>query len=222
MPAFAKKQDEHLTLRAAVLQITRVTVLFAAPFAAIAAVCGKTILGIVFTEEYSDVAIPFGILCLYILVLMQGTTLTVVFLGIGKPSKHRAFVGFRAILIALLIYPATKLYGLTGTAVVLLVCNFCALFIQLFVMRGAIGLAVTNYLFAWLPGLGSAVPGVVVALTLRYLVPERVFLHLASGIVAVVVAYFGIPKSFKLSAQGIRFTGTTVGGIKDEPTENIE
>jgi len=224
--AFSKKQDDHRTLCTAVLRMTEYTVLLVAPFAAVAVVCSKKILSMVFTEAYSGVAMPFGILCFYILILIQGVVLTTVFLSIGKPGKHRAFVGLRAVLIVLFIVPATKHYGLSGTAAVLLASNFCALYIQLLVIRETVGLKITDYLFACLPGLVFSVPAVGAVWLVRHLAPEKAVLHLVVGILtacmAVVLAYFVIPKNSKLSVHRIRFGQTAAHDMKDDPTKNVK
>jgi O-antigen/teichoic acid export membrane protein len=153
LPAFAEKQDDKKALCKVILKITGVTALFGIPSATLAAICGRTILSVVYPPKYSAVAIPFGLLCFYILFLIQATTLGTVLFGIGQPSKHRLYVGLRALILVMLIYPAIRLFGLTGAATALLLASFVSLCVQIFVVRRIIGLGIRDYIMAWIPGL---------------------------------------------------------------------
>jgi O-antigen/teichoic acid export membrane protein len=158
LPAFAERQNDKETICRAVLKITKVTALFCVPLVVLAAACSKTILSVVYRPEYSVVAIPFCLLCIYILFLTQATTLGSVFFGIGQPSKHRIFVVLRVSILVVLIYPAVRLFGLTGAAATMLLANFISLGAQVFAMKRAIGLRIRDYTMSWVPGITFAVP----------------------------------------------------------------
>jgi len=112
-PAFSEKQHDKEALCRAVLKITKVAALLMIPPTALAIICSRAILTFVYPPEYAAVAVPFGLLCVYVLLLIQGTILGSVFFGIGKPGKHRAFVGLRALILVIFIYPGIKFFGLT-------------------------------------------------------------------------------------------------------------
>lgn len=192
-PAFAERQDDKETLSAAVLKITRVTTLFLIPLTALAIVCRKAILTFVFGPEYSAVALAFGLLCVYVLLLIQGTVLATVFFGIGQPGKHRAFVGLRALVLAVLIYPGIKLFGLTGAAAVVVLASFVAMCVQVIVVRKVIGLNILDYAISWLPGLGLAAPVSAVIIVARGLRPDSPMVHLTIGLLSwIVICGFGL------------------------------
>ena len=75
IPAFAEKQDNKESLCMAALKITKFTALFGFPLVALAIICSKTVLSLVYGEQYSAVAVPFSLLCIYALLLILATIL---------------------------------------------------------------------------------------------------------------------------------------------------
>jgi len=153
LPAFAEKQDNKEALCKAIIRITKSTTLFAVPLVTLATIFSKDILSIVYGQQYSTVALPFALLCAYALLLTQGTVLGNVFFGIGKPAKHRMFVGLRALILMVFIYPGIKFFGLTGAAAVVLMASFIAICLQVIIMRKLIGLNIFHYFKCWLGGI---------------------------------------------------------------------
>ena len=189
LPAFAEKQDDRESLSSALLKITKVIALLVIPPTALAVICSKTILTFVFGVKYSAVAGPFGLLCVYVLLLIQGTVLGAVFFGIGQPGKHRAFVGLRALILVVFIYPAIKLFGLTGAAGTVLLASFIALCLQVTVIRKTIGLNIYDYAISWAPGLALAIPVLAVVVVVRYLTPDSPLVHLTVGVLSCIIVY---------------------------------
>lgn len=188
-PAFAEKQDDRQTLCRAVLKITKVAALILIPATALAIICGRTILTLVYGFQYSEVAVPFGLLCIYVLLLIQGNILANVLFGIGQPGKHRLFVGLRALILVVFIYPGIKSFGLTGAAGVVLMATFIALSLQVIVLNKTIGLNILHYAVSWLPGLVLTVPVLVIVMLARALKPDLPRLHLTIGIFSCGIAY---------------------------------
>ena len=187
-PAFAEKQNDKGALCRVVLKITRVAALLLIAPAALAIICSKTILTFIFGVEYSAVAVPFGLMCVYVLLLMQGSILASVFFGIGQPGKHRAFVGLRVVILAALIYPGIRFFGLTGAAAVVLLASFVATCLQVTVIRKTIGLNIFDYAISWVPGLVPAILVLLIIVVIRALKPGYPMVHLTVGI--VLCAFF--------------------------------
>jgi O-antigen/teichoic acid export membrane protein len=187
LPAFAEKQDDGKALCKAVLQITKYTALFVIPPTALAVICSGTVLTIVYGAEYSTVTVPFCLLCIYVVLLIQGNIFTSVFFGIGQPAKNRAFVGLRALVLAALIYPGIKFFGLTGAAAVVVLASFAAMCLQLTVIRKTIGLNIFDYATSWLPGLVLAVPILVTIVVVQRLKPGCPTVHLTVGALSCIV-----------------------------------
>lgn len=197
--AFAEKQDDKEALCRAVLQICKLTGLFLIPLLALAVVCSSTILGLVFGRVYSVVAVPFALLCVYVLLIIQGGILASVFFGIGQPGKHRAFVSLRAIILAVLIYPAIILFGLAGAATALLLASFAAMCLQVTVVHKTIGLNILDYVISWLPGLALATPVLAVVVLVRGFTPDSPIVYLTIGLLSwIIICGLGLllPKLF--------------------------
>jgi len=153
LPAFAEKQDNKEALCKAILRITKITMLFAVPLVTLVIIYSKNILSLVYGEQYSVVAVSFSLLCIYVILIIQGTIFANLFLGLGHPAKHRIFVGSCVLILIVLIYPAVRLFDLTGAASVVLLANFIALCLQVIVIHKLIGLKIGDYLYSLLPGM---------------------------------------------------------------------
>jgi O-antigen/teichoic acid export membrane protein len=223
LPAFAEKQNDKKALCRAVLKITNVTTLYVIPIIALAVICNKALLSIVFGSEYSAVAVPFSFLCVYVLLLIQGNILANVIFGIGQPGKHRAFVGLRALILMVFIYPSIKLYGLTGAAAVVLFASFAAICLQVRVIHKILGLNIFEYAISWVPGLALAVSiwiGIVVARSLK---PDSPIVHLTVGLLSwFIICGFGLllPRFFDRRRQHEQAGAAAVEVIRGEETEN--
>jgi O-antigen/teichoic acid export membrane protein len=110
-----------------------------------------------------------------------------VFFGIGQPAKNRAYVGLRALVLVVLIYPAIKFFGLTGAAAVLVLASFIALCLQLTVVRKAIGLNILDYATSWLPGLVLSIPVSAVVVIMRNLKPNSPMVYFTIGLLSWIV-----------------------------------
>ena len=187
LPAFAEKQNDKEALCKAILQIAKYVAIFVIPMTALALSCSGTILTVVYGTEYSAVAVSFGLLCVYIVLLIQGGVFASLFFGIGRPAKNRWFTGFRALILIVLIYPGIRLFGLTGAAAVIVLSSFTAICLQVAVVRKMIGLRIFDYTTSWLPGLAMAVPVVIIVAAIRGLQPGYPKMHLTIGVLSCVV-----------------------------------
>ncbi len=182
LPAFAEKQEDNLALRRAVLKLTRAIGVVVLPGVAFAIACGQAILPLVYGDpEYATVALAFGILCIYVAILIQGSVFAGIYFGTGRPQKHRTFVALRSFLLVALIYPATRVSGVTGAAVAVMASSAVAMSVQVVGMRRMIGLRVRDYLMAWVPGLLLALPVGAVLWLLQSVRPEWRTAHLVVG-----------------------------------------
>lgn len=151
LPAFAEKQDKKQNLCRIVLKAIRISFLIGVPVYVLLAIFSGQVLSVIYGSQYATVALPFGIMCIAMLVRMQGSILALVYQAIGTPHLHRRYVTLLIILIASLIYPGIRLFGLTGAAGVLLLSHTIAVYMQIIWMRGTIGLRFQDYMFCWLP-----------------------------------------------------------------------
>jgi len=153
LPVFAKKQDDNKLLREAVIRVARFTALIAMPFTVFLVIYSKQVLGIIWGNKYITAAIPFGLLCCYGFIRMQGQILSQVYFAIGRPNLQRRFVVLRLLLLLLFLYPASKAYGLVGAAGVVLGANLVGFIMQVHWVGKSTGLEFFGYWRAWRDGV---------------------------------------------------------------------
>lgn len=181
LPAFAEKQEDSASLCQIILQLTAITAVLTLPVLAFSALCGKPILRLTFGREYATVAIPFGLFCIHVVLLIQGAVLGALFFGLGRPEKHRTFVGVRAAILIALIYPATQSYGLTGAAAAVAIASSVSFVVQVIVARRMIHLSGASYLAAWLPGSALAAMALLGVGAVKLARPDWESAHLILG-----------------------------------------
>ena len=133
--------------------MTRVTATFGVPFIVFLVIFSMPILSLVYGSQYSVVAIPFSILCIYAMIFLSSTFIMNLYIAIGKPHIHRTSAIVRTVLFLLIIYPATKGFGLTGASCALLIATCLSLAIQLIYLKKLINLHLCEYFKCWLFGL---------------------------------------------------------------------
>jgi lipopolysaccharide exporter len=145
LPAFSEKQDDIPFLRNAVLKVCRWMILGGSTGIVIVSFCSKSLLSIVYGDEYAVVGSVFSVLCGAMLFRALGNILSNVYLAVGKPHLHRRFVILLMGLILFLLYPGIKLFGLIGAASVLLISNMLAVMMQMLWMKNLIGIQIKDY-----------------------------------------------------------------------------
>jgi lipopolysaccharide exporter len=153
LPAFAQKQDDKESLCRAIIDVTRESATFSIPAILLMTSCANGILLLAYGQKYTVVVVPFGILCMSILLHVPKNILGMMYLAIGKPQLQRRYAIILCTIIVTTIYPAIKLFGLTGAASVLLFANLITYCVQVFEAQHQIGLRFRPYASSWLPGI---------------------------------------------------------------------
>lgn len=181
LPVFSEKQNDEESLGAAARKVTTFAAILGVPITTFLVICAGPILSTIYGSKYRAVAIPFGLLCIYSLVRMQGSVLSQIYFAIGKPNLHRRFVILRLAMLILLLYPAIVQFGILGAAVVVLLANLTGLCMQVFWMRKPIGLRFNEYAYCWIPGLRLAVIVLLPVALLRFFKDGTLFLDIVVG-----------------------------------------
>jgi len=202
LPAFAEKQDNRESLCRAMLAMARSAGVFGIPLLAFAIMCAGPILSLVYGSQYSAVAIPFALLCVWGLAQMEGIKVASILLGLGLPRLHRRAVALRGLLLAGLIYPCTVYWGLSGAAAAALVAYSAGLIVPFGWLRKLIKLDLTEYMRSWLPGLLLSVlvivpAGLLKLARVRYAGINTVTAGLAC-LAALVIGAFYLSHRYKL------------------------
>lgn len=192
IPAYAEKQDDPQAVCRGVIWITRMLALIVFPLTAYLIMCRESILTILYKPDFKDITVPFSLLCITYAILLQEFPLGKVFFGLGEPGKHRVYVLIRAALLAALIFPAVKLYGMTGVAAALLFSNAAAYWYQVAALRKMIGLDIVSYLNAWIPGVVTAMVYTVVLSAVFVVWPESLWHQFLTGAILLVIFLAGV------------------------------
>lgn len=188
LPAFAERQDNKRALCAIALMLAKTIASIGLPLVVFMNMCARSILSVVYGPAYGEVAIPFGLLSFYMLFRVQSVVLASMYMAVGKPQLHRRSIILLSLLIISLIYPGIKLFGLVGSAAVVLSANVVALFAQVVWMRRPIGLSLKDYVHRWLLGLCLTPIVFVPSMLLAVFKVESTVLNLFVGSFSFLVA----------------------------------
>lgn len=151
LPVFSKKQDEKEILCKALLKVIRASLFIGAPVTLLFVVFARPLLTVFYGAKYALAAKPFSILCLAMLMSMQGGLLSSIYFAIGKPHLQRKYLILLIFFILSLMYPAAVFFGLLGASCVLLFSHTLAMCVQAIWMSKQTGLNFKDYVACWIP-----------------------------------------------------------------------
>jgi len=189
LPVFSKMQDDSDKLRSTLFKITELSGAFLIPFIALLIFFAQPILRIVYGNDYILLTIPFALMSGAILIVMMASLIVQTYFAVGQPNLHRNASIFRTLFFIILIYPATKLYGLTGTALTSLLAMCLLITIQLFYARKLLNFSVHEYLITWLPGIKSSIIVVIPGIILNILFEIQGIIILSVGVICCLMAW---------------------------------
>jgi lipopolysaccharide exporter len=188
MPAFADIQHDLRRVNQSLLKVTAVIVLLAFPAVFFVAIFGRDLLTLVYGARYAEGGLPLAFLFANEVMILCGMPMATMYLAIGQPALLRRFSLIRAVMMAALIWPATRVVGLTGAALAPLVAMSTAYAFQLFKMRSVTGLNLRAYSGLCLRGLAVSLPMAV----LWFLIGPVLKAATPRGAVAAVAVASGI------------------------------
>lgn len=181
-PAFSELRDDLTALRDAVVKVCFYLAVAGAPVTVAAFLYGADILSVVYTAEYAVVATPFALLFLADILRTFSIPIASVYFSIGKPEYQRMFVLVRVVLLAILIYPLTRVLGVSGAATAVLISMFLSICVQIGLLRRRIGINLARFALALAVG---SLPGALVILT--WFTTQRIGIG-GDGIMNVAIA----------------------------------
>ena len=144
-PAFSEMQNDRARLNKTLLKVTSGLALFAFAPILYVALYGKDILEVVYGASYAQAAIPLSILFAIAMLRMLSVPVFSLYYMTGRPELNRRFAIVRTATMIVLIYPATKWYGLIGAASAGLIAMILGYALQVFRLRTITGLNVREY-----------------------------------------------------------------------------
>lgn len=160
-PAFSKLQEDLELLRQTLLKTLRVTSLVSFPASVGIAVIAPTFMMAFFGEEWMQAVPAMQVLALYGLFRALTRTFSPVWKAIGRPDYITKLSALRVVLLAIIIYPLTARYGITGTAVaVTILYVFPMMPIDLAITAREVDVRITDLLYEFLfPCIASLAMG---------------------------------------------------------------
>ncbi len=131
-PAYSKLQDNLLRLKEAYLKVLQLTAFLSIPIAGLIFILAPDFTKIFLGEKWMPMVSTMQVLAFYGMLRAIGATTGSVFLAIGKPGISTKIKFGALILLAVVIYPLTKKWGIMGTAIA--VTSFALIFCNLAVI----------------------------------------------------------------------------------------
>lgn len=195
LPVMALMQDNKTNLRKIFNDTIKTITIFVFPFTAMLIVFAQPILHLVYGSTYSQFSIPFGILSAYGMIALFFSLFTQVFFAVGQPHRHRIASFARTALFVLLIYPATKIWGLSGASASVLTVTSIAFSIQIVNIRKFMNFSLFEYIKSWISGLIISliviIPGIITTMLLKDLIIIKVGI---AGLLCLIAWFVGILK----------------------------
>lgn len=189
LPVFASMQDDRNLLATALFSTTRITGIFTIPFAAFLGLFSEPILKIVYGVEYSRLALPFAILNVSTLILMLGSLIVQMYFAVGQPDIHRTASLIRTGIFLLLIYPATKMFGVIGAASASLIAVSVLMLMQLINSHKIINFNFFVYMSNLLPGLKMSLLIIIPGIFMNIFFDNKGMVFFSIGVVLCLLAW---------------------------------
>lgn len=192
LPAFSGVQEDDSRLNRILLQVTSATLLFGIPATVFIAFCGRALLTLAYGPRYGAVSTALGIACCAALINVLNIQLTLVFYAKGTPHLHRRSVAVQAIVVVLLIYPFSKIFGLWGAQLACLLAIIAGYLLQVERIRAVTGLRLAQYRrgFAIPIFVSATVAGIWFLVTRYASVLSSPLPNIALGVAGCLLTYF--------------------------------
>lgn len=115
-PAYSKLQDDIPKLREAYLKVLQLTAFLSFPLAGLIFILAPNFTKIFLGEKWMPMVLAMQVLCIYGAARSMGATNGSLFVGSGNPKFNTKVALIKLIFLAILIYPFTKKWGITGAA----------------------------------------------------------------------------------------------------------
>ena len=125
-PAYSKLQDNLPKLKDAYLKVLTLTAFLSLPLAGIIFILTPEFVTLFLKEKWLEIIPAMQILAIFGCSRSLGATRGPLLQAVRKVHLSTKLQSARLVLLAILIYPLTKQFGITGTALAILLSDFCA------------------------------------------------------------------------------------------------
>jgi O-antigen/teichoic acid export membrane protein len=185
LPAFAHVQHDKARVNRILIEVTSWTILLGLPAAVACYLCGGAALRLIYGTRYVEAAGPLAVAAFVVLLSLLNVLITCVFSAMGRPGLHRPAVAASAIVMAIAIYPACKMFGPIGGQLAALLAILASYAFQVNRMRGLTGLNLRTYGKSFLPAILASAAALAIGLLAR-------FAGFAAGPIATIALAAGL------------------------------
>jgi O-antigen/teichoic acid export membrane protein len=166
LPTFSLMQDDKNKLKITLLKLTEIVATFVLPFFTFFIVFSRPLLELIYSPEYSKVAIPFSIICAFTFLYILSSLIMTVAYATGNPDKYRTASLIRTIVFIIILYPAIKYFGLIGAALSALFSMSLAIIMQIRYLTSLLTINTLEYCGHFVKGIKYSlivlIPGIVI------------------------------------------------------------
>ena len=130
-PAYSKLQDDLPKLRESYLKVLQVTAFLSFPIAGLIFVLAPDFTRIFLGEKWMPMVLPMQVFCILGALRSIAAASGPIFLALGRPDFETKISAAELALLAILIYPLTIKWGITGTAISISIVSCSFIFIVL-------------------------------------------------------------------------------------------
>ncbi|MEN6373596.1 MAG: oligosaccharide flippase family protein [Smithella sp.] len=193
LPTFSLMQDDKENLKTTLLKITEIVSILVIPFFTFFIVFSQPLLSFIYSPEYSKVAIPFSIICGYIFLYILSVLIMNVVFAMGNPDKYRTASLVRTIFFLIVLYPATKYFGLIGASLSALFSMCLAIVIQIYFLNSLLNITMLEYIGCFVKGIKYSLIVLIPGIFFITFVSWQQLASVATGAFFCIIAWcFGI------------------------------
>jgi lipopolysaccharide exporter len=205
LPVLAMMQDNKQDFKKVFIETTRIITIFLAPLTAVSIIFAQPILNMVYGQIYGEYSIPFSVLIAYSMVAAYFSLFTQVFFALGQPNRHRIASFARTIIFVLIIFPATKIFSLTGASVAILTVTVIGLSIQTKYMVRLMNLSFYDCKNVIIPGIKITLILVIPGIIVKAFVADFFFIEVGIAAILCLIAWvFGLKELGFLQSKKFR------------------
>lgn len=161
-PAYSRIQDDPTALRSAFFRTLHYVAVLSTPIAVGIIAFAAPFINILYGDRWAPAILPLQILGLYGLLRAWAVNMGSVFKAGGKPNWLTYIAVFRLTVMGILLYPATRYYGIVGVSVLSSAVSVGDFLISARLTNRIIGGKLTDYIRAlWPPTMFSVFASVL-------------------------------------------------------------
>ncbi len=209
-PAYSKLQNDLPRLKDGFLKVLQLTMAVACPLIGLIFILAPEFVSLFLTEKYAGAIRPMQVLAIL------GTFKTIkaasgpVFYAVGKPKILTKIYFVKLIVFLVSLYPMTRMWGITGTAITMLLISAFSFPFEMYYLNKTIDCRVTTFFGKIVPTAFSMLVLVAVIELLKRLVFVDIgfvtfFVLAIIGLSAYVITIYLADVIFKLGLRAIIF-----------------